>query len=212
MIHKHKKVLKKRRTKSGLTKLLSTKNLQKPSQKLSKVSKRDYKRPMGRPKSLGTQTMEPKLGSREAKYLQRQWYDKLKSEGFKDLETFNPDHGFSDWLNNAGSQAPARIAMAYNTETETYYRRLTNFITHNPNWANDKMYHAIGTMYIVGISYRKMLPKLLAIGYKTNIWRIHHVIKLLVAKAMPWNKSHPEGLDFDPDIATLYNLKSQVKP
>ena len=200
-----KKLLKSSRTKSGLTKLLNQSQITKP---IKKLNKNKIKQTSGRPNRSLKQTMAPQLDSMSFRKLQKSWYDKLQADGFKDIETLNMSYGITDYLNSNAGQNGQRLAMAYNTETETYFRRLTNYITHNPNWANDKIYHAIGAMYIVGTSYRKIVAALALKGQRTNIWRVHHVVKLLATKATTWNKVHPEGLDFEPDIATLYKIKS----
>lgn len=195
---------------SGLTRLLlhNQGELSTARRKIAhKKVKKDRTRKLRATKQSKPAAPPSKLTPQQLRTLQKEWYDKLRATGFTDLESFTEGYGFKPYLNNVGSQAPARIAMAWNTENETYFRRLTNYITHNPNWSGDRMYNLIGQYYIVGTSYRKMLPKLEAEGYRTNIWRVHHVVKLLVKKATEWNKSHPEGLDFEPDIGMQYELE-----
>jgi hypothetical protein len=150
----------------------------------------------------------------EFRELQKAWYDRLAADGFKDLELFTVTEGIDPILgNNHNNTAPRRLARAIKEGDlrEEYYRRLTNFVTHNPQWSRHKQHdalaHAVALLYIQGISYRKMLPILATRGMKTNIWRISHIVTDLENKATVWNRSHPEGLDFEPDIGLQYGIK-----
>lgn len=131
--------------------------------------------------------------------LQRIWYNKLKDTGFKDLEAFsNTGEALTDRLQVASLH---RIAQNYDVFQETYYRRITNYLTHNPHWAGPhKVRAAVAKLYATGLSYRKITPLLRAQGMKLSIWSVHKIVKLLEHKATTWNRVHPEGLDFVADL------------
>jgi len=159
------------------------------------------KRPIKATKKRLIKPMSPQ----DLKTLQKIWYNKLKDTGFNDLETADYNGNLDGLLNNKGSQALSRIAKAFNREQETYFRRLTNFVTHNPNWAGNKTHNLISRLYINGVSYRKMLPQL---GVKLSVWSVHKVIKRLKSLAVTWNKVNPEGLDFESDFSDEQALVS----
>ena len=152
------------------------------------------KRAKGSARAADDKAVEPQ----DFKTLQAEWYAKLKAEGFQDLETSNnPDAP----LSTRGAQPMANFRTAALQGRELYYRRLTNFMTHNPNWSNDTLYNLVATLYIDGISYRNMLPIIKdRLNRLTNIWRINKIIVALRARSKVWNRQHPEGIDFQPDL------------
>lgn len=156
---------------------------------LARVKSRRKKRP-SKP--------SPILGSSEFKSLQAEWYAKIKADGFQDLERAKDQDGL---LSSSGAQPQAKFSEITLQLRAIYYRRLTNFITHNPNWSNDKLANLVASLYIEGISYRKMIPIVKRrLKRTTNVWRIHKIVKALEVRAKTWNVNHPEGLDFTPDI------------
>lgn len=159
----------------------STKSSTYPAHSATKLSKTDQS--------------QPKTDQQDLKALQKQWYAKLKATGFNDLEKIGPDGEPLDLLN---TNSLNRLAANYRPETETYYRRLTNYLTHNPRWAgNNKTRQLVAELYVGGLSYRKISAQLRATKYKLSIWSVHKIIKLLEAKAKLWNTINPEGLDFE---------------
>jgi hypothetical protein len=141
---------------------------------------------------------EPKLGTREFKDLQALWYAKLAKTGFQDLE---PDNNQDGLLSARGSQSQAKFSTVALQFRELYYRRISNFITHNPKWHAKALYNLVGLLYSEGLSYRKMLPVIKRrIKKSTNIWRVHKIVKLFEVRVLAWNKLSPEGIDFEPDI------------
>ncbi len=140
----------------------------------------------------------PQIGTTAFKQLQREWYAKLKDAGFKDIERL--DHA-GDIDGPLQANSLWRIAQLYSPEKALYYKRITNYLTHNHNWAgNNKVRYEVGTLYSQGVPYRKISAHLRGLGYKCSIWSVHKIVKLLEQKAVDWNKKHPEGLDFIPDI------------
>jgi hypothetical protein len=143
----------------------------------------------------------PKLGSKAFKDLQGEWYAKLKQAGFEDLESLKSADGLDGLLSTRGAQPQAKFADAALSGRDLYYRRLTNFITHNPNWSASKLYNLVALLYIEGVSYRKILPQVYKqLKIKSNVWRIHKIVKLLEQRALTWNRSHHEGIDFVSDL------------
>lgn len=144
---------------------------------------------------------QPKPGTPEFKQLQDLWYAKLKADGFNDLESV--DHkgrDRRDWLLNGKSLAD--FVKTYSPETELYYRRLTHYLTHRPHWHPDAFTRFAARLHVQGISYRVIVEKARAKGLKHNAnkWHVHRAIKLLVPKALKWNKTSPKGVDFVADL------------
>lgn len=139
--------------------------------------------------------------------MQREWYKKLKDDGFKDLEHFsfrtsNPNAGQPGHL--LKGQSLWNIANKKHwQETYHHYARLRTFLVHNPSWAGPRPIHSlVGKMYADGQSFSKIVIAVKNKGLKDNMnkWHVHHMVKEFVAKAITWNKSSPKGLDFEPDI------------
>lgn len=160
-------------------------------------AKSTNKRPLPCKKRAKTVAPKPPISLRDE---QRKWYAILKASGFQDLERLSNTEGLDGLLSSRGSQPIANLKHAALQSRDVYYRRLTNFVTHNPNWSGNRLYNLIASLYVDGVSYRNMLPRLQASGFKTNIWRISKVVESLEAKSGDWNKRHPEGLDFEPDL------------
>lgn len=186
----------------------SLKKSNKTTKKIKKILKRGKNpaKPRSRRPKSSANHKAPKsttieLGSAAFKALQADWYNRLKAEGFKDLESATDPDGL---LSTRGAQPQALFESASQDGRATYYRRLTNFISHNPNWSADKLYNLVGLLYIDGISYRAMLPIIKQrLKLQTNIWRVHKIVALLKERARAWNRTHPEGLDFVSDLSPV---------
>lgn len=169
-----------------------SKKLDKPSKNLNKVSKQSKSR------RFAPQLQAQRPGTTEFAKLQADWHAKLASDGFKDLERFNPQTGEAlDMLNTMSLKG---LAKSYNPATETYFRRITNFATHNPNWGRDYIKNQIMKMHADSVPYRTMVRRLQESGHKLSIFKVFYVVKQLAKAAKTWNKTHPEGLDFEADI------------
>ena len=75
----------------------------------------------------------------EFRELQTEWYDKLKEEGFDDLEWFDPKTGMglgTPYLKNSTSITPGELCRKYHPELDNHYRLCRNFLAHGPFYPN----------------------------------------------------------------------------
>lgn len=130
--------------------------------------------------------------------LQAKWYAKAAAKGFKDIERFHPITG--EPLEYISGQSLRTIADGFNPLRETYFRRIRNFVTHNPRWGKTYVTRKIADFHAEGVSYRDMIKKLAKKGHKMSIYKIFYWVRKLEKAAFKWNKTHPEGLDFESDL------------
>lgn len=163
------------------------------------------------PKLKVDQPKNHKIASKRAKPATKQpqtlaearleWNAKLKASGFKDLERFNRETGQP--LDILHGQSMRSIAKLYNPQRETYFRRIQNFATHNPRWTRDYTKILIMRMHAEGVSYRDMIKELAIKGIHISTYKVYYWVHKLEQASTKWNKTHPEGLDFEPDITSL---------
>lgn len=92
------------------------------------------------------------------------------------------------------------IAKMYQPETELFYRRVTHYLTHNPNPMFDRVLNQVCRMFADGVSYREITRRIRAQGDRMNIHKVHHIVRRLVEQAKTWNRVSPNGVDFQADI------------
>lgn len=176
----------------------------KSKNKTKTSSTQSTKAPKKRKNSKTQSTIEPKLRSKEFYKLQAEWYAKLKSEGFNDLERFTNVTESHDANRLLNGQSMRSIALKKNWEsTYHHYSRMRNFVTHCPRWAGpDAVRSLVGRLYSEGVSFREIVNETKRLGLKSNMnkWHVHHMVKDFVLKATLWNQRDPRGLDFVPDI------------
>jgi coproporphyrinogen III oxidase-like Fe-S oxidoreductase len=145
--------------------------------------------------------------TQDLRQLQRQWYAKLKDEGFKDIEIFNfrrgnPNAGEpSDYLH--GHSLAQYAKMEHWGQGYHYYSRLRNFLTHNPRWSGPRAVHSlVARLYTEGLAFSRIVKEVRAAGLKDNMnkWHVHHMVKEFEAKALAWNKKSHLGLDYQSDL------------
>jgi hypothetical protein len=165
----------------------------------SKAPKAASKAPKAASKAPKAASKAPiKLLSAEMYSLQAQWYAKLKSKGFEDIERWNSQaKDFSPLMNCKSLSA---IAKGFTTEKQTYYRRLTNWLTHVKQYKPSKpIYMMAIKMHAEGVPMRaivKRLPK----PHRRSLKIIHDIIHHMVEVIRRWNKTNPKGLDFEADL------------
>ena len=73
--------------------------------------------------------------SKEFRKLQAEWYEKIKQDGFNDIEWFNSDTGFgqnSPFLNPSMGSLRRRLSSS----TSQHFRICRNFLQHGPFYPN----------------------------------------------------------------------------
>lgn len=73
--------------------------------------------------------------TKEFRNLQSEWYDKLKKEGFEDIEWYNPKTGIghgSRFLKSKNIPDTGNIVRNYSPDVENLYRLCRNFLAHGP--------------------------------------------------------------------------------
>lgn len=151
-------------------------------------------------KQTATNTSKaPKIGSYAFGQLLKEWNAKLKADGFKDLERYTETGEAYEYLS---AQSLRSIANYYCPIKERHFMRLRNFVTHNPRWTRSTLHRLVGRLHSEGMPYRSMIKVCRAKGHTkgTSIFSIHRMVKKFEVRALHWNKTHPEGLDFVPDV------------
>lgn len=137
----------------------------------------------------------PKMfNSKEFHDLRKEWYKKLKEEGFEDVE----------WQSSHGTQSPymkrstGSIRRKHRFETEQYYQIVANFATHYPFDSN--LESVIMQKHALGWSYRRISKHLRAeYGTKGMIAcpaTICNKLKKLREIMFDWDQNNIEGLTF----------------
>lgn len=130
--------------------------------------------------------------------LQNEWYAKLEASGFKDLEVRNYNTGEVMPLLNGNSLY--HLGRRFCPETLRYYQRWSCYFVHNPNFTDQAKYREIVKLFCEGVSFRG-IARMLEKKYEgVSLERVHSYIKLIEPKVISWNKKHPLGLDYEPDI------------
>ncbi len=125
--------------------------------------------------------------------LQKHWYDKLKAEGFDDIEWTDHKSGIgqnSDYLKRADQQRIQHVKP----NTYEYFRLCTNYFTNCTRWKSN--YHRTSwKLYCEGATYRQILDFCNAkYKQKRTLFYMHYIIKQLEAKCMVWNERSKYGM------------------
>lgn len=186
--------------------------LQKKSKKAAKrVSKTAKQHHLGS-KAAYKAPPQPLPGSKAFGALQKEWYIKLKQSGFNDLERFDQ---YGNALSDINGQSLRSIANYYCPIRERFYMRLRNYITHNRNWTNDALLRLVSHLASEGVPYRAIMKVAKEKGFtkRISIFSVHRMVKRFEKAALAWNKRHPEGLDFEPDVGASGGLQvGQTSP
>jgi hypothetical protein len=178
---------------------------QKKSTKRPKSIKKRRSAPLNPPKSpTKSPNAAPKHFSpfgtpAELDAARKIWYTKLRETGFRDLET----SGLKPHKIHEGAlmgNSLSTIAKMYQPETELFYRRITHYLTHVANPMHDKILNQVCRMFADGVSYREITRIIRAQGGRMNIHKVHHIVRRLVEQAKTWNRTNPNGVDFQADF------------
>lgn len=149
--------------------------------------------------------LTPRLGSKEFLKLRTEWYKKLKNEGFRDLD--NMGERDMDNLSVLSSKSLRLIADSYDEAQRQYYQMWCNYSAHNRG-RHSKIDNCIIEMYGDGKTYRQIMQHIntrvpLVYPHRMWLWSIKARIDYFKPLILRWNKTHPEGIFFEPDIGEL---------
>jgi hypothetical protein len=154
---------------------------------------------------------------KEVVELQKKWYDKLKSDGqFVDLESFNEKTGEFGPYFTSKTSGDIRRTLEKNTHNFHYYSLLRNFLTHTKwrgNTHNGRFDAHAARLYTQGFSIPDIVSilkfrRIKSVHYSVVDYRVvRESIDRFVEAAKIWNRTHPEGLDFEPTTDELVHLK-----
>lgn len=125
---------------------------------------------------------------KELKRIQKEWYQKLKAEGFDDIE----DHSHPDTLlkTRHGDYFRCRYDAAQFEFKEEYYRRVSQFLHEYPfpnrsqlplfHDNHDLLHKRILELHAEGWSFRKIAEELTRLGFRTNKDKINKIINELI--------------------------------
>ena len=138
--------------------------------------------------------------------LQTQWYEKLKTKGFKDLE-------FYDTKTGRGQNSPFlkhslhSLRSSISDDKIVYYRILDNFLSYNP--PKLKIYRHLLAFHAQGLTMREISRRMRRYinqyTPKFSVFWVHYHVSRLVKEAMLWNKTSPDGLLSDRNFDDLFN-------
>lgn len=145
---------------------------------------------------------------RELLQLQKQWYSKLKREGFKDIE-WTEGHSINGVDSPYLKDTAFKYKKKFNEHTAEHYRLMRNF---SSNYTfKSKMDAFIFELYCEGCPFREIVHKVYRAGWnqrrpgppkpgktthisKISLFTLHHILKKYIKLAYEWNKTDPEGL------------------
>lgn len=131
----------------------------------------------------------PHFSEEELRNLQRKWYQKLKEEGFKDIEDTSSHKRFLKACHSTYFQCRYH-PLTFELKQE-YYRRATQFYyDHVFDCETEK---EIWKHHAEGLSLREISKLLLKQGLKFNKDRIHKVVTKLLAIMKTYSFNHDDG-------------------
>ncbi len=95
--------------------------------------------------------------SKEFKQAQKKWYDKLKKEGFEDIEWINHETGYGQntpWIKNYKKTVNEKKMHEHND----YYSKCSYFLHYGK--FKSRLHKKIWEFYCEGLSYRNMVKRL----------------------------------------------------
>lgn len=109
----------------------------------------------------------------ELKRLQREWYGRLKSDGFRDIERMDRDGSMdSPLMENTASS----IAANYDSSVEEYYRLARMFL--NEDFFESPLARFCWGLHSEGVAYREIVNRLAPAGFKKySLFFIQGVIR-----------------------------------
>lgn len=150
------------------------------------------------------QGSEPAMSTKAFKRLQKQWYAKLKREGFKDIEG-----GYEGGRINGQSSTDVRAHERFinnSATTSHYYSRWTCYLAHHDNGQLTYLERVVIDMYSKGMGSLEIHPY---VKKYINKFQLHYLIDRLRAHVELWNKTDPNGMDFNSDFEVCRPLKKQ---
>lgn len=175
-----------------------------------KIRKKSTKRPKSTQNSHSDTKKSINSPAQALEEARRIWYLKLRQSGFRDLET----SGLKPWRIHDGplmGNSLQTIARMYQPETELFYRRVTHYLTHNPDPMRDATLNRVCKMFAEGVSYREITRRIRAKGGRMNIHKVHHIVRRLLEAVKTWNRTNPNGVDFEADLQDL-NTIERIEP
>jgi hypothetical protein len=144
------------------------------------------------------------MSTNEYRKLRKEWYAKLKAEGFKDLES-DADSVWESRLLRGKTAGHLKYRIKTATSAYYYYHAIQNFLTHNPYWpykASIMWHRWLLERHAEGASIRDLVRAyqsglLITPGQKLHIPTAHAIIKKYLPLIAQWNKESAEGLAFE---------------
>lgn len=131
--------------------------------------------------------------------LQKRWYGRLRDTGFKDIEVTK--EGFDEPAPNLQGASLRDIADRYTPERETYYRILTNFLTHCPYYEKRRpLKRLVALMYAEGKTYRNIVREVKKRRMTVSLAGVYWIVKAFERRALQWDRTNKEGLLFTPTV------------
>ena len=130
----------------------------------------------------------------EFKKLQNEWYDKLDNSGFEDLEWLDKDSGFGQ---NSGFLK--KSLKKFNKLTKKDLADKNIYFSLAKDFAQDykfksRLHKYIWELYIEGIAYRKMIPKIKSRNFKhvPSIYWISTHLSDIKVDFRKWQMEQPD--------------------
>lgn len=129
--------------------------------------------------------------SKQFKKLQKEWYNKIASTGFEDVELFNETFGNAE---RCYLKRPSfKWALKWDSAILEHFRIARNFLAHGI-FASD-LDKKIWELYTEGLSIRQIASKLTKEGLPHSAFPIFTRLKTLKVQMYLFNKQHESELD-----------------
>lgn len=143
--------------------------------------------------SAGLPLPKPAISNKEFISLQKEWYDKLAQDGFKDIEWV--DHKTGKGHNSNFLRGSMQGGKRYHAGRDLYFRMATNYLYNCKSSIFYGYRKFIWRMHAEGATYQEIVTALkeekdLDVSIYTVFSDIQHIAKFCIK----WNKNAPEGL------------------
>ena len=117
---------------------------------------------------------ENKVSKKNLLKIQKEWYKKLKSEGFDDIETLLPNGEFSTYTKNAAGVNGHKYRKDFIESKQSHFINAAKYYTDNKDW--DESYEKeVWKLYSEGVPYRKIIS-LMSKTKKLSLEKVSKII------------------------------------
>jgi hypothetical protein len=127
--------------------------------------------------------------------LQKQWYAKLETDGFEDIEWVN--HSTGKGQDSSYLRGSMQSGKPYHPGRDLYYQLASNYLQHCKNLRRNKSYnYFIWKLHTEGATFTEILEALKRRQPKSvpSRYTLFYDVRRLAKQCYRWNATNPEGL------------------